>query len=95
MAIKKHSCVSVACDVCGREFEGSYNEGVRHYETRAEALGDAEGVDWCVTTAGGAICDVEDDAHAQAVAQRHSAGMEPNHDCWRLVAAVDAEQATS
>lgn len=93
MAIKTHSCISVACDVCKNEFEGYWGV-VRHYDDRDEAIQDARDYEWHVALDGSVVCSTEDTAHRDAIRKQHAAGMEPDHYCWILGAEEDEAEAT-
>lgn len=81
--ITKHSCVSIACDVCKDEFEGGY-DGIRHFEDETDALDDVRDYEWHVAPDGSVVCPVDNAAHWNAIRAQHAAGMEDDHTCWLL-----------
>lgn len=74
-AFKAHACVEIRCNVCGYVLDED-EDGIRHFDTRAEAVEMAEYVDWTATAKavsdghstfdGYAICSTEDAVHDAA-----------------------------
>jgi hypothetical protein len=53
--LKFHVCVTLACDACGRSFEGGTDLTI-HYPDGATAAEEAALYDWFATDAGNALC---------------------------------------
>lgn len=65
MPVKTHTCLTIACDVCGATYEP--DDYTVHFTDLAEArtLTRAEG--WTITADRKAICGTEDDDHQAAL----------------------------
>lgn len=56
MPMKMVTCWIPECDLCRNTHE-SVDGVTLHYDSRAEALGEAEGYDWAELTDGRLVCD--------------------------------------
>ncbi len=65
MPIKHHTCVTLACDVCGEPFNADADSySVRHFDDQDEAAQDARDYDWYADVIDGVIlCGSDDGKH--------------------------------
>ncbi|WP_030169058.1 hypothetical protein [Streptomyces sp. NRRL S-813] len=61
MPVKTHTCLTVACDVCGEKY--TPDDYTPHFRDLAEARDCTRGEGWTVTADGKIYCAAEDIAH--------------------------------
>lgn len=67
MPIRVHSCMSIACDVCGADLTDFDSGAVMHFDTEAEGHQAARRDFWPVASATALICPAEDSGHQAAM----------------------------
>jgi hypothetical protein len=70
MAVIRHCCIVLACDVCGAKLTDEESGGIPHFDSPAEAhrFGFGNGDGWILGGDGFALCDAADDGHRDALA---------------------------
>jgi len=61
--IRKHTCITIACDVCEQPLEAFEDEGIIHFANLAEAQSQARHYRWNVLSGGEFICPEQDPEH--------------------------------
>ncbi|MFF8659517.1 hypothetical protein [Streptomyces huasconensis] len=61
MSITDHTCITVACDVCGYKFDE--DEYTAHFTDLQEARSALRGTGWTITADRKVFCATEDDEH--------------------------------
>ena len=61
--IREHTCITVACDVCGQPLTDFEDEGTVHFASPAEARQLARNYRWNVLSGGEFVCPERDPEH--------------------------------
>lgn len=64
--IRKHSCITVACDVCNYTYDEDESHTV-HYADLGEARQALTGTGWTITADGKVFCAADDEEHQAAL----------------------------
>lgn len=71
MTVITHTCISIACNVCNVPLTDEDDGGIPHFATTTAAArsGYARSYGWIIGADGFALCDDNDQAHLDAVAE--------------------------
>jgi hypothetical protein len=69
MAYKTVTCVALSCNACGEYFNYDGEGSEQHYESLTEAVVAARYAEWIAHPDGFALCDQNDQAHREALAE--------------------------
>jgi hypothetical protein len=63
VSVRRHACITVACDVCGHPFRDLYGGGDVHFADLGQARVELERDGWLMTADDRVVCPVDSAKH--------------------------------